>query len=205
MLSLAIVLRRSRDLDGFADLRPTVDRLFHEFRSSARDLGIAEVEISEASYALAAFIDEILLSGSWGGREAWQRNCLAKQYCNDEFVGDGFYDKLAEVRRSAAPKHDVVEVFYYCLISGFQGRLVESVAQRDALIDELAREVGTELKVLAPHGLPVPEGGKLQPIRRFPWPIVVVASVLVPIVVWLVSWDSLERHAEKVARALGGS
>ena len=130
---------------------------------------------------------------------------MAKQYCNDEFVGDGFFDKLAAVRRSATPKRDVVEVFYYCLISGFQGRMIESPQKREDLIDELSREVGTRTKVLSPNGLPEPEGGKLQPIKRFPWPIVVLASILIPILFWLLGWEALDRHTETIVRALGGA
>jgi type VI secretion system protein ImpK len=205
LLSLLIILRRSRDLDSFRDLKLTVERLFHDFRSHARDEEIPGEEIADASYALAAAFDEVLLSASWEGKEAWQRESLAKQYCNDEFVGDGFFDKLAAIHHSATPKREVVEVFYYCLISGFQGRMIESPQKRDDLIDELSREIGTKVKVLSPNGLPEPEGGKLQPIKRFPWPMVVLACILIPILVWLLSWESLDRHTEKIVRALGGA
>ena len=205
LLSLAIILKRSRDLDSFSDLRLTVDRLFHEFRSEARDEDLAAAEIDAASYALAAFFDETLLSQNWEGKEDWQRDALAKHYCNDEFVGDGFYDKLAEIRRSVPIQREVLEIFYYCLISGFQGRMIESARNRDDLIDEISREIGTKVSALAPHGIPVPEGGKLQPIRRFPWPMVVLVSILVPILVWLLSWNLLDRHADRVVQALGGN
>lgn len=205
LLSLLIVLRRSRDLDSFTDLRLTIERLCHDFRIQARDEGVSGEEIDDANYALAASFDEVLLSASWDGKDALQMNSFAKQYCNDEFVGDGFYDKLAEVRRSVTPKHEVVEIFYYCLISGFQGRMIESVQQREDLIDELSHEIGTKVQVLAPNGLPVPEGGKLQPIKRFPWPMVVLVCILIPILVWLLSWEALDRHAERIVRALGGN
>ena len=205
LLSLLIILRRSRDLDSFSDLRHTVEQLFHEFRSQARDEEVSGEEIDEASYALAASFDEVLLSATWEGKDAWQKDSLAKHYCNDEFVGDGFYDKLAEIRRSVAPKREVVEIFYYCLIAGFQGRLVESVQKRNDLIDDLSHDIGTKVKSLAPKGLPAPEGGRLQPIRRFPWPVVVLACILIPILVWLLSWEILDRHAETIVRTLGGN
>ncbi|MFC1573523.1 type IVB secretion system protein IcmH/DotU [Candidatus Eisenbacteria bacterium] len=205
LLSLLIILRRSRDLDSFSDLKRTIERLFHDFRSQARDEGVSAEQIEDASYALAASFDEALLSASWEGKEAWQKDNLAKVYCNDEFVGDGFYDKLAEVRRSIEPKREVVEIFYYCLISGFQGRLIESPQKRDDLIDDLSHDIGTKVKVLSPKGLPEPEGGRLQPIRRFPWPLVALVCILVPLLVWLVSWEILDRHAETIVRTLGGN
>ncbi len=205
LLSLAIVLKRSRSLDDYTDLRQTVDRLFHEFRSQARDEGVTAGEIDAASYALAAFLDEILLRADWNGKEDWQRDSLAKHYCNDEFVGDGFYDKLAVVRRAVPAQPEVLEVFYYCLISGFQGRMVESEREREDLIDQLSREIGTTVKTLSPHGLPTSDAGKLEPIRRIPWPMVVLISVLVPVLFWLVSWNLLDRHAEGIVQALGGN
>jgi len=205
LLSLLIVLQRSRDLDSFTDLGLAVGRLFQDFRRLARDEDIPGQEIDDASYALAASFDEILLSATWEGKDAWQRESLAKQYCNDEFVGDGFYDKLAEVRRSTTFKREVVEVFYYCLIAGFQGRMIESAQQRELLVDELSREIGTKPQVLAPNGLPVPEGGKLQPIKRFPWPMVVSASVLVPFLFWLLIEGAINRHAVNIVQALGGN
>jgi type VI protein secretion system component VasF len=100
---------------------------------------------------------------------------------------------------------EVLEVFYYCLIAGFQGRMIESTSQREQIIDELSHEIGTKKQILSPNGLPVPEGGKLQPIKRFPWPMVVFASVFITILFWLLSWNALDRHADKIARALGGS
>jgi len=204
LLSLIIVLRRSRDLDSFKDLRRTVDRLFQDFRLQARDAGVASDEIADACYALGASFDEVLLSAQWAGKEEWQRDSMAKAYCNNEFVGDGFFDKLTEVRRSVSPKPEVLEVFYYCLISGFQGRMIESPQQRTELIEELSREIGGGSKALAPNGLPVPEGGKLEPIRRFPWPVVVIVSVCIPILLWLLFWDALDGHADAILQNLRG-
>ena len=90
-------------------------------------------------------------------------------------------------------------------ILGFQGRMVESPQERERLVDDLSHEIGTKSSVLAPHGLPVPEGGKLEPIKRFPWPMVVAGCVLIPIIFWLVSWNALDRHADKIIQALGGN
>ncbi len=211
LLSLLILLRRSRDLDAFAELPQTVDQTFQEFRQAARQEGVPAQDIDDASYAMAAALDETMLSARWAGREEWQRNNLARRYCNDEFVGDGFYDKLAEIRRATTPRREVEEIFYYCLISGFQGRLIEVPVERDDLIADLATRVGSSSEKLAPHGLPHREGGALAPIKRFPWPMVAIACVVVPVLFWLISWNVLDDHADgivdelnpKIERALG--
>jgi type VI secretion system protein ImpK len=204
LLSLAIVLKRSRDLDNYPDLRQTVDRLFHEFRVQARDEGVSAAEIDAASYALAAFLDEILLGAAWDGKEDWQRDNLAKHFCNNEFVGDGFFDKLTLVRRAVPAQREALEVFYYCLIAGFQGRMIESRREREDLIDQISREIGSPTKTLSPHGLPAAEGGRLEPIRRFPWPMVVLASILVPVLIWLLSWNLLDGQADRIVQQMRG-
>jgi len=203
LLSLIFVLRGTSDLDALPDLRGKVERVFAEFRSRARDLGAPAPDIEDASYALAALVDETLLNANWVGRSAWQANSFARQYCNDEFVGLGFFDKLAQVRRTPGREH-VVEVFYYCLASGFQGKLVDEPARIGDLLDELSKEVSSAEKALAPHGLPAAEHGALEPIRQFPWPAVVVTFVFLPILVWLVSWHALNGQAGKIVRALSG-
>ncbi|MFN0151292.1 MAG: type IVB secretion system protein IcmH/DotU [bacterium] len=203
LLSLIFVLRGTTDLDALPDLRGKVERVFAEFRSRARDLGAPAPDIEDGSYALAALVDETLLNANWAGRSAWQMNSFAKQYCNDEFVGLGFFDKLAQVRRTPGREH-VVEVFYYCLASGFQGKLVEEPARITDLLDELSKEVSSSEKALAPHGAPAAEHGALEPIRQFPWPVVVVTFVFLPLLVWLISWHALNGQAGRIVRALSG-
>lgn len=203
LLSLLIVLRRNRDLDRLSDLRPTVDRLFQEFRARAREEGFTLDEVDDASYALAAAFDESVLTARWEGRDEWQRNSLAKRFCNDEFVGIGFYDRLAQVRRASPPRPEAVEVFYYCLVSGFQGKMVEDPKAHAFLSEELSAEIGTGEKTLSPHGIPEPVKG-LEPIRRYPWPAVVILCLFLPLLVWLLSQSALDRYAAATVRALGG-
>lgn len=204
LLSLVVVLRETSGLDALSDVRGSVEKLFGEFRSRARDRGAVAADIEDASYALAATIDETLLNANWEGRAGWQTAALAKTYCNDEFVGLGFFDKLAQVRRSGGDRRDVIEVFYYCLACGFQGKYVEEPARIADLLDELSKEISTPVKGLSPRGYPEREGGRLEPIRTFPWPTVVALSIAVPVIVWGICSILLDRHAEKVVRALTG-
>lgn len=203
LLSLIVVLRRSQNLDSFADLRKTVERLFGEFRSKARDAGCVQGDIDDASYALAGTIDELLLTAKWRGRDDWQANQLARTYCNNEFVGIGFYDKLASVRRGVPPRPEVLEVFYYCLVGGFLGQLVENPKELADLVDTLAKEIAPPVKALAPNAYPQGEGG-LAPMKRFPWPAVIISIVCVPVIVWLVALNLLAGSANHILKVMAG-
>lgn len=199
-LSMLFVLRRTRDLDSLQSAQPAVISQLEGFRRTARDLAVPTQDIEDATYALAAAFDESMLTRSWQGRDAWQAQSLAQRYCNNEFVGLGFYDKLAQVRRSSPPRLDVAEIYFYCLVAGFQGRLAESPKEHADLIDALAREIAPPANELAPRAYA--EKAKLAPLRRFPWLAVVLTCVVLPFLVWLVSWSVLDGRAAQIVREL---
>lgn len=197
-LSMLFVLRRTRDLDALRDVQPAVIAQIEGFRRTARDLGVSSGDIEDATYAIAAAFDETMLTRPWQGRDGWQAHALAQRYCQNEFVGLGFYDKLAQVRRSSPPRLDVTEIYFYCLVAGFQGRLAESPKEHADLIDEIAREIAPPANELAPRAYA--EKAKLAPFRRFPWLAVVLTCVALPFLVWLVSWSLLDGRAAKIVR-----
>jgi type VI protein secretion system component VasF len=105
------------------------------------------------------------------------------------------------VRRTGG-RQQVVEVFYYSLVSGFQGKLVDEPARIGDLLDELSKEISSGDKTLSPRGIPSAEGGALEPIRSFPWPVIVVTFALLPLLVWLVAWHALNSQAGRIVQSL---
>ena len=200
MLSMIFVLRKSRDLDRHPDLHGKVVQAFEDFRRQARDAGVPPGDLDDASYALAATLDETMLLASWAGRDQWQADSMARRYCNNEFVGLGFYDKLAQVRRSVPARSETLEIFYYCLVAGFQGKLVESPKELADLIDQLARELSSPDGTVSPNAYQ--KVGRLEPLRRFPWLAVVITCMALPFFVWLFTWSLLDRRAERIVEAL---
>jgi len=200
VFSLLFVLRQSQDLDGFSDLHGRVVEQIENFRREARNRRMGEQDIDDATYALAATLDEAMLTRTWNGRDQWQATSLSQRYCNNEFVGLGFYDKLAQIRRSSPPRTDVIEIFYYCLIAGFKGKLVETPKELADMTDQLGREIAPRQIELAPHL--VAKEGRLEPLRRFPWIAVILACVTLPFLVWLVSWEVLDGRADKIVKTL---
>ncbi len=49
------------------------------------------------------------------------KNPLVVEYFNDAFAGEIFFDKIEKLRVDPS-KHDVLEVFYMCLMFGFEGK-----------------------------------------------------------------------------------
>ncbi len=204
LLSLILLLRRSNDPDQFKELRLTVERLIGDFRTRSRDQGATVTDVDDATYALAATIDEILLNARWTGRDAWERDTLARTWCQDEFVGIGFFDKLNQIRRSGTARPEALEVFYYCLIAGFQGKMVEEPAQLHKLVEDLAPELSAPIKVLSPEGQLVESDGAVNRLRSFPWPAVVITAIFLPLLVTLLAYGVIDRNRDSILNALAG-
>ena len=112
-------------------------------------------------------------------------------------------DKLAGVRRGVPPRPEVLEVFYYCLVGGFQGQLVENARELADLVDALAKEIAPPVKALAPNAYPQGDAG-VSPMRRFPWPAVIISIVCIPLLFWLVALNLLAGSARNILGVMAG-
>ena len=77
------------------------------------------VEWELAKYALASWIDEVLLEAPWNGRDWWNNNVLEVELFNTRLCNEQFYVKAQEATQQ--PKKDALEVFYVCVVLGFRG------------------------------------------------------------------------------------
>ena len=84
--------------------------------------GYSEDQYEMAKYAVAAFIDETLLSSSWDHKDKWQNELLQTAYFQTVNAGEGFYKRLNSLSPVNPAEKDIREVYYYCLALGFRGR-----------------------------------------------------------------------------------
>jgi type VI secretion system protein ImpK len=97
------------------------DRIESRFRQA--DAALAERPHHESweqvKYALAAWIDEVLIAAPWSGSEWWENNLLEFAYFNTRDRGTDFYKRAAAA--SQLTRRDALEVFYVCVVLGFRG------------------------------------------------------------------------------------
>jgi type VI secretion system protein ImpK len=72
-----------------------------------------------AKYALASWIDEMLVDAAWSGREWWSNNVLEVELFSSRECYDRFYILAKEA--STLTQRDALEVFYVCVVLGFRG------------------------------------------------------------------------------------
>jgi type VI secretion system protein ImpK len=201
LLAFALQLKRSSDPGDADAMRQKIDEQFRSLELKARQADVPAEDVTQAKYAIAAFIDEMILTSSWSMKESWADKPLQLAYFNDFSAGEEFYNKVDTLRGSK--KLSVLEVYYLCLALGFRGKYVDlqGMEKKKVLMDAVLREIrGTA---------PAPGTGGLSPswqppdalpgiVKAFPAWFVAAACGLVVILLFVLLSTLLGSSAEKV-------
>jgi type VI secretion system protein ImpK len=121
VLSLILQLRNSQDLPAPDILQRRVLGLFDTMMQNGRQTGLAEQDMIDVKYALAAFADEVIYHSNWPGRTQWLNNPLQLQFFQENTAGDGFFERLDHLHAQRGRDH-VTQIYFVCLALGFQGK-----------------------------------------------------------------------------------
>lgn len=97
--------------DERAQLRALIDR--------AEAVVGSTPDWEQAKYALASWIDEVLVDTAWDGSEWWSNNPVEVELFQTRLCNEQFY--LRAQQASTLPSRDALEVFYVCVVLGFRG------------------------------------------------------------------------------------
>lgn len=121
--------------------------------------GIASEDVYAAKYAFCAAVDESILgSPDCTFRESWECNPLQLSLFGDHLAGENFFTRLEQLRAQGAPRLQALEVCYFCLLIGFEGKYriegTEKLGYLTARLgDEIAYLKGRRAS-FAPHWAP---------------------------------------------------
>lgn len=166
--------------DDAAALNAKLLPLLERARQQASAAGVAEADVLEALFAVAAWIDETLLTCGWAGAPGWQRLLLQRRLFKTSNAGVLFFERFEAL---APTRHAVDEVYTLCLALGFQGRLgyegrqAELAAIRARALDRGIARAGDAAAVqdqMFPEGYAAAAPPALQRLRWRPSRLVVV-------------------------------
>jgi len=160
-----IALSQLRELDGASIAPQAVHARLKGFvealRARAREQGQSGREADDLAYAIVALADEIAMGKPEPLRGYWMSQPLQLVFFNETLAGEGFFTRLAEIRRDPR-RADTLRVYYQCLLFGFQGKY--SIRGGDLelmrLIDSIRPEVERNVEPpdsLSPAGEPPDE------------------------------------------------
>lgn len=104
------------------ELRPKVAGMLDDFERRAERYRINHKIVNVAKFALAAFVDETVLTANFPLKVEWEKNPLQLQYFGEQLAGNKFFEKLDSMLSQIEVTQDAVEVYYYCMLLGFRGR-----------------------------------------------------------------------------------
>ena len=165
------------------DLRAKFTRGFDDFERRCYEMKLDAGRVSDAKYAIAAFVDEKVMGSAWQHKLTWMGKPLQLEYFGDNLAGEGFFQKLAKLRQSGDRNVDVLEIYYLCLQLGFEGMYrMRGLEQLQALQVDLRTQIADSRnrvpRTLSPHGISVTFMEKVQ--REVPyWAIAAVTIFLI--------------------------
>ena len=178
------------------------------FESRAGSAGIPNETILGARYCLCTALDETAAQTPWGSSGVWSRHGLLVTFHNETWGGEKFFQLLARLAQSPQQHGQLLELMYYCLALGFEGRFrivdngrtqLETLKQRLAQIVRQNR--GDFERPLSLHWKGI------QSIAKKGWellPLGVVGAVTLLLAVGLYLWYafSLARQSDDVFAAI---
>jgi type VI secretion system protein ImpK len=138
LLGLAARLKHRIAHEDVEALRIRVMQEIDAFERRIAPLGIAPRTMRASKYALCATIDDLVLNTPWGSRSVWTTRSLVGTFFSETWGGDRFFDLLAQLKKDPGVNVDLLELLYYCVSLGFEGKY--RVAPRGASQLTLLRE-----------------------------------------------------------------
>ena len=170
-------------------------------REKARELGMVQRDADDIAYAIAALLDEVAIDQGEPLRGFWMSRSLQLHFFQENLAGEGFFQKLQEMRRDTR-RADVVRVYYQCLLLGFQGRYGIRGGEIELLrlIDQLRPEVEKHIEIpdnLSPNGEP-PDEPLVRASKRNPFLWIALGVFAVAIAVFIGLRVSLDRQVNEI-------
>ncbi|MDE1183222.1 type VI secretion system protein TssL, long form [Paraburkholderia sp.] len=128
------------------------------FQTRAQHAAIPVETIVGARYCLCTALDEAAALTPWGGGGAWSAHSLLVAFHKETWGGEKFFQLLARLSARPREHRHLIELQYYCLALGFQGRyrvMQNGTAQLDTLtrrLHALLHGIGNGYpRALSPH------------------------------------------------------
>lgn len=153
---LDLILRVKSGIVAPSDeLRRKVESMFDDFDRRAERYRFNHKIVNVSKFALAAFVDETVLTANFPLRHEWEKNPLQLKYFGEQLAGNKFFEKLESMLGQIEVTQDAVEIYYYCMLLGFKGRY--AVYEQEKLLATMQKTANALVKV-----------GKIKPVDLSP-------------------------------------
>jgi type VI secretion system protein ImpK len=158
------------------NFRTRMKQALREIASTAARKGYSAEDVQEANFAVVAFLDETVLTSDANATD-WAQKSLGEELFGQRSAGEVFFKRLETLRanRDSQNLAEVLEVYYLCLLLGYEGKFAGgSKAELQLLMsnlrDRIERIFG-RMTEFSPDGAlpttePVPIAPPADPLDR---------------------------------------
>ncbi len=157
---MLFLLKSGQEPVDAASFSARVQQFLADFERSAKKMDIPAEDVYATKYAFCAAVDETVLNSGFSIRDAWMLQPLQLTLFGEQLAGENFFARLEDLRAQGAPRLESLEVFYMCLLLGFQGKYMIEGQEK---LGYLTARLGDEITLLrgkragfAPHW-PLPD------------------------------------------------
>lgn len=211
IVAFADVLEIAPELEnvkGPSDVEGTRIRMLTEL-TRARDNAVASGHslsvANEASWSVAALVDDLVLNTPWGATSQWPSKTLVAEMYGQVDAGTRFFAKLEELERNPARHPELLELMALCISFGFRGKY--RVPDRSGARSLPDLQASLTKLIVSPDDAALPLSLRWQGAdapnepARFPiplWVIPVIAAMMV-LIIYSVIAARMGGEAEKLA------
>ena len=123
---------------------------FEQFESDVQLFGYDQRTMLAARYCLCTALDEAVLNTEWGINSMWVQQSLLAVLHNETSGGQRFYIILKKLSENAESNLDVLELLYFILSLGFEGRYYNDNVKCELIRDNLFQTI-TTYKTIKPN------------------------------------------------------
>ncbi len=139
---MLFLIKQGQEPTDAAAFSARVQQFLADYERQARKLDFPAEDIYATKYAFCAAVDETVLNSPFAIRDAWMLQPLQLTLFGDQLAGENFFHRLEELRAQGAARLQSLEVFYMCLLLGFQGKyLIEGQEKLGYLTARLGDEI----------------------------------------------------------------
>ena len=122
LLSVVAQLRNTTAHSDVAGLRASIIEEIKQFELKIKNQGVAGEQVQAARYALCTLLDETVLNTPWGCNSIWSTQSLLIFFHKEAWGGEKFFLILKNCMQQPGTHLDLLELLYFCLSLGFEGR-----------------------------------------------------------------------------------
>lgn len=127
------------------------------YNQVVKEVTVIEIELSEQGYEhavimayryiLCAFLDESVMSTSWGGSSVWAQNSVLSRFHDETWGGEKVFSILSRIENDTVRYKELLSFILQCLTLGFEGKykvITNGHVEREKLIARLYENLNSD-------------------------------------------------------------